>query len=204
MIHIFLKGLIIGFSIAAPVGPIGVLCIARSLHEGALTGFVTGIGAAAADGAYGIIAAFGLTFISSFLLGHQLWIRLIGGVFLCYLGIKTFLAKTTLKTNIAVEKKNLFNASLTTFFLTLTNPMTILSFVAVFAGLGLGSTHTDYSEAIAMVIGVITGSLAWWLLLSFGIGVFRTRIKITVLHWINYFSGAIIFLFGLVALLSLV
>src|SRR6478735_6371119 len=88
----FLKGLVLGFSIAAPVGPIGVLCIRRSLAEGRVVGFVSGLGAATADAFYGAVAAFGLTFISALLVSQQLWLRAIGGAFLCYLGVKTFLA----------------------------------------------------------------------------------------------------------------
>lgn len=204
MLHIFLKGLIIGFSIALPVGPIGILCIVRSLQEGMWSGFITGVGAATADGIYGAVAAFGLTFVSSFLVEHQLWIRLLGGIFLCYLGIKTFLAQAKLNTTVTVEKKSVLNAYLTTFFLTVTNPMTILSFVAVFAGLGLGNLHGDYIAASAMVLGVVLGSLIWWLILSTSTGAFRAKVNIKVLQWLNYLSGTIIALFGLVALLSLV
>src|SRR6185295_11026735 len=93
MLALFLKGLIIGFAIAAPVGPIGVLCIQRSLHDGFKIGLMTGFGAALADGTYGLIAGFGLTALSSLLIDHQFWIRLIGGLFLLYLGIKLFLTQ---------------------------------------------------------------------------------------------------------------
>jgi threonine/homoserine/homoserine lactone efflux protein len=202
MLHILLKGLIIGFSIAAPVGPIGVLCINRSLERGALTGFITGVGAATADGIYGVIAAFGLTFISTFLLDHQHWIRSIGGIFLCYLGVKIFLAKPSEK-KIQPAQHNLFLAYATTFFLTITSPMTILCFVAVFAGLGLGSIHVDYSQASFLVGGVVIGSLLWWLILSIGAAALRNKLNQHALRWVNFVSGAIIFLFGLAALISL-
>src|SRR5271155_5027941 len=129
------KGIIIGFTIAAPVGPIGVLCIRRSLADGRKIGLATGLGAATADAAYGCVAGFGLTVISSFLVGHRFWLGLLGGLFLCYLGIRTFMSKPSGKAA-EVRGSGLFSAYLSTFFLTMTNPMTILSFVAVFAGFG--------------------------------------------------------------------
>ena len=135
MLTLFLKGLIIGFAIAAPVGPIGILCVQRSLHDGFKIGFMTGIGAALADGTYGLIAGFGLTALSSLLISHQFWIRLIGGLFLLYLGIKLFLTKPREKSD-GHSDKSPWHALGTTYLLTLTNPATILSFVAVFAGLG--------------------------------------------------------------------
>lgn len=201
MIELFFKGLIIGFSIAAPVGPIGVLCINRSLHFGWKVGLATGLGAAGADGVYGLVAGFGLTFISHFLLNNAKWISLIGGIFLLYLGIKTLVSHPPKQRSIdEVKRPRLVTATATTFFLTLTNPMTILSFIAIFAGLGLG-TATTYAEAIMMVLGIVFGSFLWWLLLSVGVAVFiRKKLNSATLHWVNISSGVIIILFGLVAL----
>src|SRR5690348_5648959 len=136
----FLKGLILGFSIAAPVGPIGVLCIRKTLQFGRFSGLFSGLGAAAADAIYAVIAGFGLTFVSNFLLAGQYWFQLIGGVFLLYLGWKTFVAKPEEQSN-HLSHSNLLHDFASTFFLTLTNPMTILSFLAVFAGLGLSRTQ---------------------------------------------------------------
>jgi len=200
---IFLKGLIIGLSIAAPVGPIGVLCMTRSLHQGFKTGLVTGLGAATADGVYGAVAAFGLTTIAIFLQHYQGWMQIIGGLFLGYLGIKT--ALTTSSHRAAKDKKiSLLRAYLTTVFLTLTNPMTIFSFLGIFAGLGLGSVHTGYLAAAILVIGVIMGSFLWWLLLSGSIAMLHTTIKSTFFVWINRIAGAIIFSFGLIILGKLI
>ncbi len=173
-VSLFLRGLVIGFSIAAPVGPIGVLCIRRTLAEGQLYGLVSGLGAATADALYGCVAAFGLTFISSFLIGHKLWLSLIGGLFLLYLGIKTLLSKPA-EDAAKAEGKGLFGAYASTFLLTVTNPMTILSFVAIFAALGLGSTTGSYASALILVLGVFCGSATWWLLLSGGVGLFRSK-----------------------------
>jgi len=135
-----LRGFIIGLSIAAPVGPIGVLCIRRTLNTGRAAGLVSGLGAASADAIYGCIAGFGLTFVSNFVVRQQFWLHLIGGMFLCYLGVKTFLSKPTDRAA-AAKGKGLAGMYASTFFLTLTNPMTIISFAAVFAGLGLTSSN---------------------------------------------------------------
>ena len=151
------RGLAIGFSIAAPVGPIGVLCIRRTLAEGRAAGLISGLGAATADAAYGCIAAFGLTAISNFLASQQNWLRLIGGVFLCYLGAKTFLSRPVAGST-AVKSGGVASNYTSTLLLTLTNPMTILSFAVVFAGLGLGNTAGDYPSASVLVVGVFLGS----------------------------------------------
>jgi threonine/homoserine/homoserine lactone efflux protein len=197
---LFIKGFIIGFSIAAPVGPIGILCIQRTLSGGNLQGLVSGLGAATADALYGFIAAFGLTFISNFLVDQSIWFRLIGGLFLCYLGVRAFLKKPQEQTVSVANSTNL-SAYGTTFFLTLTNPMTILFFVGIFAGLGIVSESIHYASAGLMVIGVFAGSAAWWLLLSGATGLFRSKISEGKL---NKISGVVILAFGVAALISAV
>lgn len=197
----FIKGLIIGFSVAAPVGPIGVLTIKRTLAEGRASGFVTGMGAAMADTVYGIIAGCGLTAISSFLLTQAFWMKLIGGLFLLFLGVKFFMSKPPEKAA-PVAGKGLFYNFISTFFLTVTNPSTILSFLAIFAGLGLGSEKTDYSLSMILVLGVFLGSASWWLILSFTVGFFRAKVTHTHLLWINRLSGILITAFGLIAIYS--
>jgi threonine/homoserine/homoserine lactone efflux protein len=199
----FIKGFVIGFSIAAPVGPIGILCIQRTLSGGNVQGLVTGLGAATADALYGLIAAFGLTFISNFLVDQSIWFRIIGGLFLCYLGIRAFLRKPQDQTVSAANSTTL-SAYGTTFFLTLTNPMTILFFAAIFAGLGIVSESIQYVSAGLMVIGVFTGSGAWWLLLSGATGIFRNKISERKLALVNKISGVIILAFGVIALISAV
>ena len=205
-IDLLLRGIVVGFSIAAPVGPIGVLCIRRTLAEGRAFGFVSGMGAATADAIYGCIAGFGLTFVSSILVGQQVWFRLIGGMFLCYLGVKTLLSRPAQQAASA-RGSGLVGAYASIFFLTLTNPMTILSFAAIFAGLGMDiqaeSSAGGHSAAI-LVPGVFTGSALWWFLLSSVASVFRTRFNARALQWVNRISGVVITGFGLAALLSLV
>jgi threonine/homoserine/homoserine lactone efflux protein len=201
-IHYFIKGLIIGLSISVPVGPIGILCIRRTLAQGRMVGFLSGLGAATADGLYGAIAGFGLTFLVDFLIGKQIWIRMIGGGLLCILGVKTFLSKPA-EGGASVEGNSLRNAYLSTFFLTLTNPMTILFFAAVFAGLGVGSVGDHYVSAGILVSGVFIGSAMWWLVLCGFTGLLQKLLNLKRLQWLNRISGLIILGFGLFALLGL-
>lgn len=201
-LNLLVKGLIIGFSIAAPVGPIGVLCIRRTLAEGRISGFVSGMGAATADALYGCIAGFGVTVVSNVLIGHQGWLRIVGGLFLLVLGVKTFLSQPSDAPPKATGK-GLAGAYASTLFLTLTNPVTILAFAAIFAGLGLGNTGKDYTAGMLLVLGVFLGSACWWLFLSNGIGLFRTWFNGPRLRWVNRLSGVIIAGFGFLAFLSL-
>ncbi|HHP7245510.1 MAG TPA: LysE family translocator [Elainellaceae cyanobacterium] len=198
-IGFFLRGLVIGFLIAAPVGPIGVLCIRRTLTYGLASGFISGMGAATADAMYGCIAGFGLTFISSVLVEQAVWIRLIGGAFLCYLGIKTVLAKPAEEVA-STPTAGLATAYASTVFLTLTNPTTILSFAAVFAGLGLASQSGNYLTASLLVLGVFIGSALWWLVLSGGVSLLRHSFNAEGLRWLNRISGLILLTFGIIAL----
>src|SRR3990167_1300057 len=201
MRDIFIKGLIIGFAIAAPVGPIGLLCINRSLVNGFKIGLMIGVGDALADGAYGCIAAFGLTAVSAWLVSHQLWIRGIGGLFLIYLGCKLFFTKSHDQTLNDIGEKSVWHAFTTTFFLTLTNPMTILSFAAIFAGLGVGTEHPNFIHATMMVAGVIVGSTSWWFILSGSVTYFlHHKMNEKTRRLIDTLSGLIILLFGLVSL----
>lgn len=196
MVQLFCKGLVVGFSIAAPVGPIGLLCIRRTVAEGRLSGLATGLGAATADAVYGAVAGLGLTAVSGFLVGQQFWLGVGGGLFLCYLGLRTFLSPPATQTA-AAAGGGLVGAFLSTFVLTLTNPMTILSFVAVFAGLGLGGGR---GVAAALVAGVFAGSCAWWLLLSGGVALLRNRVAPAWMTGINRVSGALLFACGAYAL----
>lgn len=202
MAALVLRGFLLGLAIAAPVGPIGVLCIRRTLAQGRAIGFISGLGAATADALYGCIAAFGLTAVSALLVRHRAWLGLAGGLFLCYLGIKTLLSRPAMEAALA-EGSGLAGAYFSTLLLTLTNPMTILSFVAVFAGLGVGRAGNGYGAAAAVVLGVFLGSSAWWFLLSGGVSLVRAKFDARAMLWVNRVSGVIILGFGLFALVSL-
>ena len=183
-IYLFLRGLIIGFAIAAPVGPIAVLCIRRTLQFGRWSGFFSGLGAAVADSFYGAIAAFGLTFISDFLLAEKFWLRLIGGLFLVYLGARIFFSKT-IEGPQKITHATLFKDFSSTFLLTITNPMTIISYAAVFAGVGLVNIQGHESYVGFLLLGVFLGSSCWWLFLSEGITIFRKKLTQNVMVWVN-------------------
>jgi threonine/homoserine/homoserine lactone efflux protein len=210
---LFLRGLIIGFSIAAPVGPIGILCIRRTLADGRLTGLLSGLGAATADAFYGAVAAFGLGLVSRFLVDQQGPLRLVGGLFLCYLGLRTWLAPVRgelpspsdpIRDGLTAHRTGAAGAYLSTLFLTLTNPITILSFAAIFAGLGLATAGPGALPGAVLVAGVFAGSGTWWLVLSGLVSLVRHRVGPGALRWINRLSGLVILGFGLLALLSLI
>ena len=202
--EMFLNGYILGFAIAAPVGPIGLLCIRRTLTFGMAAGLATGLGAATADGLYGAVAALGLTTVSAFLSDQGVWLRLIGGLFLLYLGVRTFMntPRTAPERN-AGEIAGLAGAYGSTLLLTITNPATIISFSVIFASFRLASGGSTLLPAAAVVLGVFLGSSCWWLVLSATVGLLRSRLSDNLIRWINRGSGIRLGGFGVVALLSL-
>jgi threonine/homoserine/homoserine lactone efflux protein len=199
---IFLKGILIGFAMAVPIGPIGIMCIRKTLTEGRLRGLIIGLGAATADLLYGCVAAFGLTVISTTLVSQRIWIRLVGGALLLFLGVRTFRALPT-DPSIPITSNGILRSYLTTVFLTLTNPMTIFVFIAVFAALGLGN-GLGYFSASALVAGVFIGSCLWFLFLSSGVILFRKKLDLVGLRWVNRIAGVLIIISGVIAIVSLV
>jgi threonine/homoserine/homoserine lactone efflux protein len=198
-----LKGFVIGFSLALPVGPIALLCIRRTLARGPASGVVSGLGAAAADGVYGSIAAFGITFISNFLFSHSITLRVIGGCVLCYLGVSIFRSIPGNNSASGVEN-GLLHDYISTFLLTLTNPMTIITFAAIFAAAGVGASKANYLGTAVLVGGVVLGSAFWWLILCGTIGALHRKVNERVLKFVNQASGSLIAGFGVIVLLSLV
>lgn len=206
ILWIGLRGLVLGFAIAAPVGPIGVLCIRQTLTYGWLAGLVSGLGAATADAIYGSIAGFGLTAIATLLVHQQTPLQLIGGSFLCYLGIRTLHQSRTVSSTPYASSSSRSPSSFssprslathyaTTLLLTLTNPATILSFTAIFASLGIAALPTLHL-AVVLIIGVFCGSALWWLLLSGGTALLRSQLTTAHLVWVNRLSGLMIAGFG--------
>lgn len=199
MLYLF-NGVVIGVIVAAPLGPVGLLCIRRALTHGRLAGQLSGFGAATAHSMYGLIVGLGLTGVSNLLLRGQFVIGLIGGVFLCYLGVKTFYAKThTPGTASTIHKSRLHNY-LSTLALALTNPLTILSFLGIFAGFGVQSN--SFIDPLLLIAGIFIGSASWWLFLTFFVSLFQHHINTKALFMINRASGVVIFLFGIRALLN--
>jgi threonine/homoserine/homoserine lactone efflux protein len=198
----FLKGLIIGFAMAVPIGPIGIMCIRKTLAEGHSRGLIIGFGAATADSLYGGLAAFGLTFVSDVIAGQHFWLSLAGGGLLVFLGIRTFRARRK-DSIVPFDKKGLLGSYISAFFLALTNPLTIFAFVAVFAAFGLGH-ELFFISACILVIGVFTGSALWFLTLGWVVTLFRKKLDAGGLRWVNRISGALIVLSGLAAFVSLI
>jgi threonine/homoserine/homoserine lactone efflux protein len=194
-----LEGLVIGFSLAAPVGPVGVLCIRRTLAYGSKRGLVVGLSAACADMLYGIIAAFGVTFISDFISNQQHWIRLIGGILLMLLGYRMYHSHAITDTPINGTNRHV-RAFISTFLLTLTNPMTLFAFAAVFAGVGLNKIIGNNWSGTFLVIGVFLGSLSWFTLLTALVHFFREKISTNGLTLVNKIAGTLLILFGAFAL----
>ena len=198
----FLKGIIAGIVIAAPVGPVGVLCVRRTIFEGPVYGFVSGLGAAVADALFGIVAAFGLTVISDFLIGHQGWLKAVGAAFLLFIGGRAIIsARDT--TPAPISGDSLAGAFASTFALTVTNPITILAFAGVFSAAGLSGAEATWGGAGMLVAGVFAGSLAWWFLLCAIAGSVRHRVREMHLVWVSRTSGAILIAFALFLLLTM-
>jgi threonine/homoserine/homoserine lactone efflux protein len=202
-----LKGILVGFAIAAPVGAIGVLCIRRTLVGGRLVGLATGVGAAAADAIYAFVAAFGVVQIGALMLEHRRWIGAAGGILLIILGIMEWRAKPAELAPIRVPSTGrLVRSFVSTFILTLANPVTILSFAALFAALGLGAAVEEAIELgrrnyamSALIGGVFIGSLLWWVVLSQGVNAVRHHFGEVVFRWLNRISGTALIAFGLYA-----
>jgi threonine/homoserine/homoserine lactone efflux protein len=201
-VSLFLIGFVIGLMVAVPVGPIGLLCVNRTLSRGPVYGLFSGLGVATADAISAGIVALGLTLVSSFYMSHQIWLRLIGGVFLCYVGAKIFITQPS-EPSAWDKEQNLLHAYASTFFLTFTNPLTLLSFVAIYAGWGVEDLTGHYFASAILTAGVFCGSASWWVVLSSSMRALRMMFSHSGLRWVHRISGAIIASFGFIVLLSL-
>ncbi|HEX2225864.1 MAG TPA: LysE family transporter [Candidatus Binatia bacterium] len=199
---LLLEGILIGIIVAVPLGPLGLLCVNRALALGALCGLASGLGVASADALAAGIAALGITLISGFLLAHTVALRLIGGVFLCYLGYKIYRTRPRSQPQPS-NVSGLFSAYATTFVLTFSNPVTILSFVAIYAGWGVESLHGHYLGAAVLSLGVFIGSALWWMLMFAGLSLYHDLFSARLLGMVHKLSGTVIAGFGLILLLSL-
>ena len=201
-LSIFLKTIGIGFSVAAAVGPISLLCVQRTLQNGFGIGLASGMGTASADALYGLIGGLGLSVITNFLVGQQFMLRLVGGMALVYLGLKTFLTKA----DIQAAKENhhkaagFLGAYTSNLLLTLSNPMTIISYIAIYAGIGALGLNNSWSAAAAFALAIFIGSSIWWLALVSSVNLLRSRFNPSLLLKLNYISGMIIAGFGVVIL----
>ena len=200
-VALLIKGIVVGFVVAAPAGPIAVLCLHRSIEEGHLSGVATGLGAALGDTVFGAIALFGVGFAAQFLASEQTLVRLGGGLVLIVLGVTTFLRKP--KTGAFVEDHiTLIGAFAGAFALTLANPITILAFLAIFSAIGVEHLAGHRADSLALVIGILGGATAWWMSLALGAALFRDRFTEKGLIWVTRVSGLLIVGFGVAAIVS--
>jgi len=197
-----LKGLIIGFAMAVPIGPVGIMCIRKTLAEGHSRGLIIGLGAATADALYGSLAAFGLTIISDAITSQQFWVRLVGGGLLLFLGVRTFRAKRKAPI-MPFDNKGFWGPYASAFLIAVTNPLTIFAFIAVFAAFGLGHKLNVFSAGL-LVFGVFAGSGLWFLTLGFVATAFRKKLDSDGLQWVNKIAGILILISGVAAFVSLI
>jgi threonine/homoserine/homoserine lactone efflux protein len=195
-----LRGLIIGFTIAMAVGPITLLVVRRTMDHGGLYGFASGLGVASADASYGGIAAFGLTAVTTLLVSNHAILAVVGGLVIAALGVRTILARPNAPAPDA-ERPGYAGAFASIYALTMTNPLTIVLFAGVFAGIGLAA-GASFVDAAFVTLGVWAGSTLWWVVLCSVVAWLRWRVSTTALLWVNRVSGAALVVFGLAAIWS--
>lgn len=199
-------GAVIGFLVAAPVGPVAVLCIQRTLTDGRLAGYVTGIGAAIADTVFGALAMFSVAFVQTFLINHENTVRLVGGIILIGMGVLGIFARKKLRRSeeeaqtLRVDHATLAQALGSAFIVTIVNPITILAFISIFAATSVSVQTEGLFDAWVLIIGVFVGALAWWGFLASVTATFRQRFTDRGLRWLNRISGVVIAGFGVYAL----
>ncbi len=205
IIYLF-KGMLVGLMVSVPLGPMGVLIIQKTLHKGALAGFIAGMGAASADFFYALVAAFGLGFVINTVQAHELLLQIIGGIFLIVIGLKIYfdnpIRQIRQRRSGRVSKKGLIGDYLSLFFLTVSNPITVVVFMAVFAGMSVFGDSSSLVGELLVVIGVLLGGAVWWYVLSTLVNIFRKKFRLRVLATINRVSGMIIAILGALVILA--
>jgi len=202
-IEFLLKGIIVGFLASIPLGPVGVLCIQRTINKGRVYGLFSGMGAATVDSFFALVAALGLTFIINFIEEQQFYIQLFGGGVLIFLGTRIFNTNPIRQIRRHRKKKNkLVEDFFSVLFLTLSNPLAIFLFVAAFAGIGLVTSKDSSIKSSLIIAGVFLGAMLWWTSLTFFVDLFRKKFRLKQLWWINKIAGILIIVFGVAAMLS--
>lgn len=198
--------MLVGLMVSVPLGPMGVLIIQKTLHKGALAGFIAGMGAASADFFYALVAAFGLGFVINTVQAHELLLQIIGGIFLIVIGLKIYfdnpIRQIRQRRSGRVSKKGLIGDYLSLFFLTVSNPITVVVFMAVFAGMSVFGDSSSLLGELLVVIGVLLGGTVWWYVLSTLVNIFRKKFRLRVLATINRVSGMIIAILGALVILA--
>ena len=203
-LQFLIKGFIVGLVVSIPLGPMGVLCVQRTLNKGKSSGISSGMGIATADAIFALIAGLGISFIIHFLSEQQLIIKMIGGLVIALIGLKIFIANPVkqLKKH-RREGKTLFEDFISILFMALSNPFTIFLYIAIFASLNLHDVSSGYSSALLVVAGIFTGTSLSWFAISTVVNHFRAKIRLRRLMWINRIAGLTIILFGVFAICSL-
>jgi threonine/homoserine/homoserine lactone efflux protein len=190
--------------VSIPLGPIGVLCVQRTLNKGRKSGFISGLGASSADTLFALTAGLGISFIISFIKEKHIYFQLFGGIFIILLGMKIFFTNPVKQLRLQrLSRNKLYEDFLAVFFLTLSNPMAIFFFIAIFAGVNITSSGPlDFISITILVAGVFVGSASWWFLLSTLVSLFRHRFRLKSIWWMNKVAGVAIFFLGIAAILS--
>lgn len=203
-LELFWKGFIVGLMVSIPLGPIGVLCIQRTLNKGRKAGFISGLGAAAADTIFAVIAGFGVNFIIHFVKEQQLYFQIFGGILVIFLGIHIFYTNPVRQLRMQRMSKNRLSQDFfSVFLITISNPLAILLFVAMFAGINIASDTPGIINHTSLVAGVFAGAAAWWFLLSGFVNFWRFRFRLKSIWWMNKVAGVLIFFLGIMAILSI-
>ena len=202
-----LKGIVAGFLVSVPLGPIGIILVQRTVSKGVKSGFISGLGVATADTFYAIIAVFGLTFLTNFLMSQIVPFKIIGGIILLVLGIRIYNTSPSVKSHkkakSTIKKGGFFRDFFSMFFLTITNPLTIVLYGSVFALLGLGFNGYNPKNAFILTIGISIGAILWWFMLSSGVNLFKHKINLKRLSLINKITGVVVIGLAIFAALSI-
>lgn len=201
---LLLQGLLIGFLASVPLGPIGVICIQRTLNGTQKSGFISGLGAATADTVFATLAVFSLSFMTEFMDAHKHWFTAIGGILVILLGFSIFYKRVKRPSQRRQSGSSFLSDYLSILFLTLTNPAYILVFITLFAALGISSEGNHTAVNLLLIAGVLVGAACWWLILTYVVNKLRKRFRLRHLWWINKITGAVIVLFGVLLVLSIV
>lgn len=197
------QGLAIGFVASIPLGPIGVICIQRTLNGNRTTGFISGMGAASADTIFAFLAVFALSYVQTFIDDKTYWIRAIGGIMVMLLGFSIFLKKVGRPSRSSAGKATHLSNYLSVLLLTLTNPSYIFVFLTLFAAMGVGSSNNSLSINLLLIIGVFVGASSWWFILTWSVNKLRKKFSLRSLWWINKITGGLIILLGVISILSI-
>lgn len=203
--EIAIKSILIGIAVSAPMGPMGILCLQRTINKGLLSGQISGLGISIGDTLYAAIAGYGLSFVADFFIDNQAILRIAGGILLIFLGYKIFNTNPAkeLRQQLRRKKNNLIADFFSTLLLTLTNPLTIIFFMGVFAGMAVLEENSSFQATTFVIFFVFAGTIIWWVVLTTIINIFRDKITLRKIWWINKVTSTLIALLGVAAIISI-